>query len=145
MSAVTEKTTSPITFDIQVVQTVVAQSTLNVAKKMMVALMAGLQEKLSFKDLAAKQINPKLDEELAGADEKTQMAYQKLFAAAFENATTVSKQFLGTTLLTIATDTHDDDAPRKFLGSFVLPETREMITKLQEQAPASLECKEIWE
>lgn len=144
MTTLVEKVANPTTYDIQVVQEIVAESTKNVTQAMMLALMGGLQEKLSFKELAEKHINPKLDEDLSESDEKTRMVYHKLFAASQEHINQFSAQFLGATLLTIQMDTENTDAPRQFLGSFVISETKNTVEKLLDRAPESLEDQEIW-
>lgn len=131
-------------YDIETVQTIVAESTKNVSIAMMTALMGGLQEQLSFAQLAQKHINPMLDKELEGSDEKTKRVYQKLFAASKEHIETFSAQFLGATLQAITADTHNPDASRKFLGSFVYTETKNMMEQLNTRARGAIEDARIW-
>ncbi len=132
-------------FKIEEVQNIVSQSTLNVCKNMMMALIQGKSLELDFKGLATKNINANLDKELLESDAKTQMVYKKLFAASKEFISTKSKAVLGTTLSTIKKETSNPDSPRQFLGSFVFLETKQTVENLKLKEPKSLECKEIWD
>jgi hypothetical protein len=144
MTTITDKTAQSTTFNIQLVQEIVAQSTKNVTQAMLSALILGLQANLNFKGLAEKHINVKLDEELSKSDEKTQMTYKKLFAATQEHINNYSSEVLGKTLSTIQVATGNLDTSNQFLGSFVFVEIPLMINKLSHQIPDSLERKDIW-
>lgn len=54
MTLLIEKIADPVTYDIQVVQKIIAESTKNVTTAMMQALINGIQEKLNVKGLAEK-------------------------------------------------------------------------------------------
>jgi len=149
MSAISPRlnpVTSMDSKDMQVkaAQTILAEAVISITKVMIQALMTGLKEKMNFGQLAAKHTNVHLKDELSSTDEKIQMVYNKLFA--------VMKQFieksslpLMQTLDMIKTQTADETAGDKYLGSFVFRATGPIVEKLKSECPEILETPVIWE
>lgn len=138
MTLLVDKIATPDTYDIKVVQEIIAQSTKNISAAIGLAVIKGMQEKLSFQKLAERHINQKLDEDISNSDEKTKRMYTKLFVASNQHINQFSEQFLGVVFLGIKEDTNNADAPRQFLGSFVISEAKNTLKKLEDQAPESL-------
>lgn len=112
-----------------------------ITMEMVRALMSGLQEKLDFKQLAEKHINPLVEVEIESSDGKTQMVFQKLLMATFQYVQTNSKP-IEMTFVKI-----NDVIPggsAKFLSSFVLPATKSLIATLEVEEPEALNAPELW-
>jgi hypothetical protein len=142
MASAVQQTIAP-TFAIETVQKIVAETTNHITGEMLKALMLGLQEKMSFKQLAERHIIPNLTEKVNTSDQKTQNVYQKLFKSTLENLQRNCPPLVQT-LAAIAADTKKETAGGDFLGSFVFKATEPMINKLQAEQPGAVEDLEIW-
>jgi hypothetical protein len=110
---------------------------------MVKALMAGLQEQLDFKKLAEKHIPATLKQDLSQLDEKTQMIYQKLFIEISVYIPNHSNP-LALTLMLMNEQTENTESAGLFVGTFLLPHTKSLIAKLNDQFPEAINNTALW-
>lgn len=131
-------------YNIEIVQKVVAETTNQITMTMVQALVIGLQEKQNFIQLSEKHIIKDLSEKITKSDEKVQRVYQKLFKATLEHIERNSPPVFQT-LAAINVVTRRETAGGEYLGSFVFRATEPMITKLQAEQPGAVDDARIWE
>ncbi|MGA8165177.1 MAG: hypothetical protein WB791_09170 [Waddliaceae bacterium] len=140
MSVAAVEPTAQGVVNVQKVQKIVMESTLRVIDVMVQIFPKDPESKPDFKELAEKEINQNLDGELANLSSRMTRAYNTLYEASLVCIQLKSQNILLPLLEKIKTETGDQDADRKLLGSFVLSETQAMADKLDNETPgASLE------
>ena len=141
MSVVSQVSLGPINID--VVKNIVAETTKQITMSLVMALIAGKQEKLTSKDLAEKHIQPNLEDVLSHADAATQRIYKKLFLATHVHIQTHSP-VLTLALAALQRDVNDE-TPGKFVGSFVWEATPRIIERLNTEQPDAVQREDIWQ
>lgn len=132
-----------IELDVTAVQLLMAESVKSATKNILQAVMEGVKAKINFQQLAAQHTQADLMAVLA-ADQKLQPVYQKLLAAVKEHINAHSTP-LAAVLAMINKQTGQETAAELFVGSFVLPEAKALVERLQKSYPQALENSSLWQ
>jgi hypothetical protein len=118
---------------------IINQTAIRITMAMLQAFMTDAE--LDLNTLCDKHIQPLIEQEIEGSDEKTQMVFQKLLMTTFSFAQKfplLEVKFIG------LNDARASGAPL-FISSFVFPEAKALVETLEVQDPESLNDREIWQ